>query len=141
LYCSVKMSSCGALPVQTETPPQEEKMDTSLQKENKKLRVSLSFIECCISCSCCCRLGFVCLVSISKKCFCFQGEIKQMEMKIKTMQVELNKSFQMKDKLEALCRELQKQNKFIKVTTNMANMTKMKLLKGRRNSDTLICFV
>jgi hypothetical protein len=38
-----------------------------------------------------------------------------MEMKTKAMQVELSKSFQMKDKLEALCRELQKQNKFIKV--------------------------
>lgn len=32
------------------------------------------------------------------------------------MQGELKKSNQVKDRLEALCRELQKQNRFIKVT-------------------------
>jgi len=45
-----------------------------------------------------------------------QGDIKQMEIKLKSMQGDLKKSNQVKDRLEALCRELQKQNRFIKVT-------------------------
>jgi len=42
-------------------------------------------------------------------------EVKRMDQRMKNLETELTKSNTLKDRLENLCRELQKQNKFIKV--------------------------
>jgi len=45
-------------------------------------------------------------------------DIKQLQQRLKQMQTDLTVTNRQRDRLEALCRELQKQNKFIRVESN-----------------------
>ena len=68
-----------------------------------------------------------------------------MQNRVKAMQGDLNKSNAMKDRLEALCRELQKQNRFIKVSNN-TNGFRVILMKrvfgtGLRNNSYVVNYL
>ncbi|CAG7833257.1 unnamed protein product [Allacma fusca] len=56
--------------------------------------------------------------TLQKENKALRNEIKQMQNRVKAVQADLTKSNAMKDRLEALCRELQKQNRFIKAESS-----------------------